>query len=580
MIDPIDSLAFSMHSNPGVYALLLGSGISRSAKIPTGWEITMELVRKLAAVLNEDYGADPADWYRNKFNKEPDYSELLDGVAKSPAVRQQLLKGYWEPTEAEQEEGAKRPTKAHRAIADLVANGFIKVIITTNFDKLLEMALSDVNVIPTVLSSPDSIDGALPIIHTKCVIVKVHGDYLDTRIKNTPEELAAYDEKFDNLLDKIFDEFGLITCGWSAEWDVALRAAITRAPSRRYAMYWAARGTPGLAAQQLMAHRRAISVQIDGADNFFTAVAEKVSSLVEFSRPHPLSTEVAVASLKRFMAEPKFRIQHEDLILGEVERVTNQLSLEKFPVTSSKLDGEFLTNRVRKYENILSTLLSMAVQGGYWAESQHQAAWIRALQRLTTTQMASGGSVVLLDFQKYPATLAFYVLCLSALEAVRFDFLAKMCDTGITREHKDDVRAVEYLPTGCMVEHHDGAKMLLGMERRHAPLSDWLHDSSRRLFKRLIPNDTLFTYRFDQLEILFALAYAIRSKKDWYWAPVGGYGYRHGNRERIINEIVESLNTLGSASPYISSGLLGNNLETAQNHISKLVDQLGKLHWY
>lgn len=580
MIDPIDSLAFSMHSNPGVYALLLGSGVSRSAKIPTGWEITLELVRKIAAVLNEDCGADPAEWYQNKFNKEPDYSELLDGVAKSPAARQQLLKAYWEPTEAEQEEGAKRPTKAHRAIADLVAKGFIKVIVTTNFDKLLEMALGDVNVIPTVLSSPDSIDGALPIIHTKCVIVKVHGDYLDTRIKNTPEELQAYDEKFNNLLDKIFDEFGLITCGWSAEWDVALRAAITRAPSRRYAMYWAARGTPSLAAQQLIENRRAICVQIDGADSFFTAVAEKVSSLVEFSRPHPLSTEVAVASLKRFMSEPKFRIQHEDLILDEVERVTHQLSLEKFPVTTSKLDGEFLTNRVRKYESILSTLLSMAVQGGYWAESQHQAAWVRALQRLTTTQMATSGSVVLLEFRKYPATLAFYALCLSGLEAARFDFLAKMCDNVIIQEHKDDLRTVEYLPTGCMLEYHDGAKMLTGMERRYAPLSDWVHDSSRYLFARLIPNDALFTYRFDQLEVLFALAYAIRSKKDWYWAPVGGYGYRHGNRGRIISEIGESLNILGNASPYISSGLLGNNLEIAQGHIPKLVDHLGKLHWH
>ena len=27
-----------MVENPGVYALLLGSGISRSAEIPTGWE--------------------------------------------------------------------------------------------------------------------------------------------------------------------------------------------------------------------------------------------------------------------------------------------------------------------------------------------------------------------------------------------------------------------------------------------------------------------------------------------------------------------------------------------------------------
>src|ERR1700756_2872542 len=107
MIDPIDSLAFSIHANPGVYAILVGSGISRSAKIPTGWEITLELVQKLAALSGENCDDDPESWYQTKFSKDQDYSEILDGWAKSPAARQQLLKPYWEPTPDEREEGAK-----------------------------------------------------------------------------------------------------------------------------------------------------------------------------------------------------------------------------------------------------------------------------------------------------------------------------------------------------------------------------------------------------------------------------------------------------------------------------------------
>ena len=54
MIDPILSLAFSIQSNRGVYALLLGSGVSRAAEIPTGWEITLDLVRKLARSCGEE----------------------------------------------------------------------------------------------------------------------------------------------------------------------------------------------------------------------------------------------------------------------------------------------------------------------------------------------------------------------------------------------------------------------------------------------------------------------------------------------------------------------------------------------
>ena len=213
MIDPIHSLAFSIQANRGVYAVLAGSGVSRAAKIPTGWEITLDLIRKLAKLHGETSDPDPELWYRNKFESDADYSDLLNELAKTQAERQQLLRAYFEPNDQEREEGEKEPTAAHRAIATLAAQGFIKIIITTNFDRLVETALTDAGVVPTVLHSPDQVQGALPLIHTQCCVFKVNGDYLDTRIKNTPNELDQYPPEFDQLLDRIFDEFGLIVCG-------------------------------------------------------------------------------------------------------------------------------------------------------------------------------------------------------------------------------------------------------------------------------------------------------------------------------------------------------------------------------
>jgi hypothetical protein len=89
----------------------------------------------------------------------------------------------------------------------------VRVIVTTNFDRLLELALAEVGVVPTTLATPDAVAGALPLAHTNCTIVKVHGDYVDARIRNTPEELAQYDKRIDKLLDRIFDEHGLVVCG-------------------------------------------------------------------------------------------------------------------------------------------------------------------------------------------------------------------------------------------------------------------------------------------------------------------------------------------------------------------------------
>jgi hypothetical protein len=112
MIDPMLSLALSVYSNSGVYALLLGSGVSRSAGIPTGWEVVLDLIRKVAHLEQEDCEPEPEVWYTAKYGAAPDYAKLLQALAKSPAERSQLLKSYFEPTEEEREQGLKVPTPA------------------------------------------------------------------------------------------------------------------------------------------------------------------------------------------------------------------------------------------------------------------------------------------------------------------------------------------------------------------------------------------------------------------------------------------------------------------------------------
>lgn len=65
-------------------------------------------------------------------------SELLDALAKTPADRTNLLSGYFEPSAEDLEKGLKAPALAHKSIARMVANGYIRVILTTNFDRLLD----------------------------------------------------------------------------------------------------------------------------------------------------------------------------------------------------------------------------------------------------------------------------------------------------------------------------------------------------------------------------------------------------------------------------------------------------------
>ncbi len=562
MFDPTDSLAFSIQAHRGVYALLIGSGVSKAAQIPTGWDITRDLIRKLAAASGESAEPDPELWYREKYDEAPDYSKLIDGLAKTQAERQQLLRPYIEPNEQEREENAKQPTAAHKAIAWLVAQGFVKVIITTNFDRLLEKALEEVGVEPVVLSSEDQVKGMVPLVHTQQCLVKLHGDYLDTRIRNTPSELSEYSVEFNQLLDRIFDEFGLVVCGWSADWDVALRDAMLRAPSRRFTTYWAAHGQTKDEAQRLINHRRAQVIDIKGADRFFETVQEKVASIEQFSQPHPLSTESAVASLKRYLPEPRYRIQLSDLIDDAVERVVESVSTPFFDVDNPVPDTETVTARVRAYEAACSTLLAMAVTGGRWAEEVHYGNWRRTLERLATLPHLSG-KVMWLGLQRYPATLVLYALGLGALSTDRFHFLGHMLSTEIPQPNQETRTVSQLLPPICIFEHisdpRRAMQLLEGMERQHTPLSDWIQAAMRQYMGNTILNNEQYDLVFDKLEILMALSYAHHEERaaGMYWAPIGSFVHRSKTRVRILREIEESISTLQRESPYVRSGIFG-----------------------
>ena len=569
MIDPTESLSFSIQANPGVYAILLGSGVSRAAEIPTGWEITLDLVRKLAGVCGEECEPDPERWFQAKFNHAPDYSQLLDELAKTPAERQQLLRPYFERSEQEREEGLKQPTAAHHAISQLSARGFIRVIVTTNFDRLLETAMAEAGVVPTVLSSPDQVEGALPLIHTRCCVFKVHGDYLDTRIRNTSRELENYPEVFNQLLNRIFDEFGLVVCGWSATWDVALRDAMYRAPSRRFTTYWAALGKPSDEAQRLIENRRAEVVPIEDADSFFQEVQHNVEAIEEFRKPHPLSTEAAVASLKRYLSEHKYRLQLEGLIEDAVRSILTDTSGPDFDVNEPQPTTETVTGRVRKFESVCSTLVAMATVGGRWGEAEHCETWQRALQRLSMVPRP-GGKVEWSDLRLYPGMLLLYTLGLGAVEADRLAFLGRVFSTPVHQESNKRMTVVQAFAPYQRFEPRGPMTMLEGMENYQLPLNEWMFKTLRQFTNGLIPDEDRYRFNFVKLEILMSLNSVYRPSPAWPGTTRGIFLYYFETSRAVLQEITDSIADHRDESPFVRADIFGQTSEDCMQRIDDL----------
>ncbi len=279
-VDPRVALATSLHAAPGLYAVLIGSGMSRAAGVPTGWEVVQDLARKVALAEGVDLSVleqAPEEWFAARFERELRYDELLAQLARTDPERQSVLRSYFDPPSA-----AGPPiqlTAGHRALAALCSAGRVRVVLTTNFDRLIERAIADAGVAVQVLATAEDLEGMSPLQHAPATVVKLHGDYM-SKMRNAPDELATYPIELRRVLDRVLDEYGLMVLGWSADYDTALRNAIAACPTRRYPTYWMSyAGALTEAAEGLIRNRSATVIETRGADEFLVDLVERITRL-------------------------------------------------------------------------------------------------------------------------------------------------------------------------------------------------------------------------------------------------------------------------------------------------------------
>lgn len=556
--DPLVSLASSIHAGPGVFALLLGSGVSASSGVPTGWDVSLDLIQRLAVLREEQAGDDPISWYRSYSDGEPDYSALLSDLARSPVDRRNLLKPYFEPTEDEKARGLKLPTKAHEAIAKLVADGFIKVIVTTNFDQLLETALREIGIRPNVISSPAHVAGALPLVHSPCSIIKVNGDYLSPDLRNTVEELETYDLPLDRLLDEIFDQYGLVVCGWSGTWDTALRRAILRSPNRRFATFWLHREELSPEAEEIVNHRSGISLSISDADSVFESLEGKVKALSDAIDQRPQDTSLAIAELKKHLPEPRSHIRLHELVIGEIR---NSIELFRDLQMPDNTDLQNYTERLKVYEaGMFRTLKLLAIGAFFSDQEEHDFLWTKCIEELATRRMKQSGNRRLIKLEQYPTLLALYAVALGSVAAGRIEPIARSLGTVKVREHQQD------LPVGIIANSWEvfNGNSVKQIRNSLTPASDYLLDALRPIMSEIIREEKLEDI-FDEAEYLLGLSYISLDGGDY--GPVGRATWRTRYGHRFPGDIVDRHQTL-----LVDMGALDpNNFAAARERYDDLI---------
>ncbi|RBI59493.1 hypothetical protein DMJ13_23105 [halophilic archaeon] len=434
MVDTRMSLTFTVRNNPGRYALLLGSGTSTEAGIPTGWDVVSSLIKRVAAIDGESIDDDTnlTDWYKDNYEERATYENLIGGIAKNQTERRSLLEGFFEPTNEEANRDEKTPTDAHQSIAWLVDNDYIDVILTTNFDQLLEEALRDQGVNPVVISGEESARGAEPLGQQDAVVVKVNGDYKETNIKNLSSELETYSEPMQKIIDRVFQEYGLIVCGWSGKHDTRLRQSLQECETHRYSTFWTHYSELGDVASELVAHRDGFTIKNEGATSFFTDLRDRVQALEGAEEGEPLTTAVARERVKRYLPREEHKIDLADLVGETAQRVSEEVhDQDRFPLKSEKLDDDFsVQDRCQDYGAIMRPLLVEVMTCEYWGEDTANSGKnpvSDAISMVTPSHSPDRTWTTLLnDLRRYPATLAMYSAGIAGMAADNWDLVSSL----------------------------------------------------------------------------------------------------------------------------------------------------------
>lgn len=218
--------------NPLRVAWLLGAGASAAAGLPTASQIRDDLLLRVYAerhklVRQNLHPNDPSvraalDQYFNGrngmavFGDDDDYSRAFELALPDEGSRHQYLQTLL---------AGRQPSFGQRILGALISGGQTDVVVTTNFDNLIEQAAAasyasvhDAEQ-PRVLNVAGlgSVDRARKILEPSSwpLLIKLHGDFRESSLKNLSSELVEQDGVLRQAVRDLSRTVGLAVVGYS-----------------------------------------------------------------------------------------------------------------------------------------------------------------------------------------------------------------------------------------------------------------------------------------------------------------------------------------------------------------------------
>lgn len=298
----------------GQVMFFLGAGASATAGIPTADDLTWRFKRKIYCsderipisrcrdLANPVVRRRLQDHFegRDKFSPRgspEEYAVYFEAAYPSAKDRRRIIDDYTRTAD---------PSYGHRVLAALLDEGIVRVVWTTNFDRLVEDAAG--SPLPsgkrlTVVDIERS-DQFMEAMNEERwpILGKLHGDFQSRRLKNIRAELQEQDSALRDALVEAGKRYGLAVIGYSGRDESVMRALGSVAEDSNGfpgGLFWFHYGDsePLPAVRKVLEKARSNGIEAEmisggGFDELlgdvagmFPAVHEELSSRAEEARP-------------------------------------------------------------------------------------------------------------------------------------------------------------------------------------------------------------------------------------------------------------------------------------------------------
>lgn len=209
---------FKVLSNQS-FDLFLGAGASISSGIHSGIDLVWQFKRELLSVSGKINGKKFQDlkvesnkriiqsyFADEDANVSNPYSYYFEKCYPDPLVRQEFLSKLVRD---------KKPSIGFMCLSALVEGKKVNTVWTTNFDDLIEKAITALNFQSCQVVSPDNARTVKEFRSDIPTVVKLHGDFRYDALQNTDAELQQLEENLHHYFLQAATQRGLLVVGYS-----------------------------------------------------------------------------------------------------------------------------------------------------------------------------------------------------------------------------------------------------------------------------------------------------------------------------------------------------------------------------